>query len=144
MVETIFDLNLYEIPLTKALKYHRAFYGLWRRSDDQTTTWLKRVQNCIRHCEYPTISMEFFLFDRFICGLTVNELKSIQSVKKSWSLKQLMEHFSKGNHDTGHIKLANAVIDHHHISQIENINLDEMKSEPVCYKTQNPNSFYHR
>lgn len=140
MVETIFDLNLYEIPSNKALKYHRAFYGLWRRSDDQTTTWLKRVQNCIRHCQYPTITMEFLLFDRFICGLTANELKSIQSVKKSWSLKQLMEHFSNESNDIairGHNELANSVIDHQNVSQMENITIDVMKSEPVCQKNQN-------
>lgn len=134
MVETIFDLNLYEIPLNKSLKIHRAFYGLWRRSDDKATAWLKRVRNCIRHCEYPTITMEFLLFDRFICGLTANELKSIQSVKKSWSLKQLMVHFSNANIDPGHIEEARNSAFERNVNQIESITMDVTKTEPVCHQ----------
>lgn len=136
MVETIYDLNCYEIPADKSLKMHRTFYGLWRRSDDKATVWLQRVQSCIRHCAYPTITMEFLAFDRFICGLTANELKSIQSVRSSWSLNQLMEHFSNTNFEpkpgrTG--KPKNSAIDSN-TNQTDNITLDVTKSEPVRYQ----------
>lgn len=126
MVETVFNLQSYKIQSNEIIQNRRAFYGLLRRSEDKTTTWLKQVQNCVRRCEYPKIIMEFLLFDRFICELNDNELPSMESVNKSWTLQQLLEHF----YGTGHIETVSAVIDI--ANQNENTVLDSVKSEPVC------------
>ena len=137
MVDTVFSLDLYQIPSKEILKNRREFFGLWRRSDDEISAWLKRVQNCIRRCEYPTIILEFLLFDRFVCGLDADELKSLRSVNKSWTFKQLLNHFSDKSIDTGHIE-ANLTVDYG-INQIENISLDIVKSELVCLLPRNDN-----
>lgn len=123
-------LDSYKIPSKEILRHRNVFFGLWRRSDDQTTTWLKRVQNCIRRCEFPTNIIELLVFNRFVSGLNSNELKSIQKAKKSWTLKQLLEHFSKKNNDTMYIEAALITDENSH--QIENITLDVVKIEPVC------------
>ena len=119
-----FNLDLYKIPSKEILKNRLEFFGLWRRSDDEITIWLKRVQRCIRHCEFPTIILEFLLFHRFVCGLDANELESIRSISKSWTLNQLLDHFLDDSIDTGHI-------------EGNNISLDIVKSEPVCLTSQN-------
>lgn len=126
MADTVFNLQLYTIQSNEILRNRRAFYGLLRRSEDKTTAWLKQVKNCIRRCEYPKIIMEFLLFDRFICELNDNELTSMESVNKSWTLQQLLEHF----YGTGHIETVSAVVDI--AKQNENTVLDSVKSEPVC------------
>lgn len=118
-------LNEYRIPSTEVLQNRREFHSLWRRSDDGTAAWLKRIQNCIHRCEYPRIFMQFLLFDRFVCEADGNELDSMQCVT-SLSL----EHFLEDDF------LKFFGIDHRMIDEtvnpIENISLSIVKSESVC------------
>lgn len=126
MVDTIYHLDLFQIPSEQILRNRQTFYGLLRKSDNETSNWLKQVQNCIRHCEYPKIIMEFLLIDRFICGLNTSELKIIQGASQYWTLKQLLEHILDENiDDIGHIVTNNSAAN-------ENVNqLDVVKTEPV-------------
>lgn len=124
------NVNSYKIPSKEILRHRSEFFGLWRRSDDQASIWLKRVQNCIHYCEFPTYIAELMLIDRFVSGLNADELKSIQKVKKSWTLKQLLAHFSKKTNDTSYIGAASII--NKNVNQIENISLDAVKHEPVC------------
>lgn len=126
----VFNLDLYEIPLNEILQEHREFYGLRREFGESIEHWLKRVQDFLRHCEFPTIIVEFLLIDRFICGLNSSELRTIQSVSKSWTLKQLLEHVLDGNIDTGHME-ANSAADYI-VNQNQIIPFDLVKTEPVC------------
>lgn len=124
MVDTICGLDEYRMPSKEILRNRQEFYSLWRRSDDRTATWLKRIQNCIRRCGYPMVFMEFLLFDRFVCGSDANELESIQCVK-SWSLEQMPEDFLN-------IFGIDDPVVNENVSQNENISLGIVKSEPVC------------
>lgn len=127
MVDTHCNCNskIYEIPSKEIFRNRRAFHDLWRKNDVQTASWLQQAQSSIRRCEFPTNVMEFLLFDRFVCGLNANELKSIQSVNESWTLTQLFEYFVDKSIE------ANLKIDEH-VNQNEDISLDVVKSEPVC------------
>lgn len=124
MADPIFNLDFYEMPSNEILRHRREFYSLSRRSDDQSTTWLKRIRNCIRRCDFPAILVEFLLFDRFVCGLNDNGLKSVRSVSKSWTLKQLLEPFLEERTDAGHTE-GNLPID-------DTRNQIMVKSEQVC------------
>lgn len=127
-------LDAYKVPSKEVLRHRSAFFGLWRRSDDHTTTWMNRAQNCIRNCEFPTNTAEHLLVDRIVCGFNAKELKSIQKAKKTWTAKQLLEHFSKKGNDIPYIEEAALTLgqsDH----QIENISLVTVKSEPVSQFT---------
>lgn len=128
MVDPINDLH--KIPSKKVLKNRRAFFGLWRRCDDKTSTWLERVQNQINNCDFPTNIMEFLLFHRFICELNANELESVRKVSKSWTLKQLLEHFLIKNIDSEHMEAD--LTENKIFYQNQNLSLDIVKSEPVC------------
>lgn len=130
MTDSVSSLGLYKIPSEEILQNRRAFYDLWRRSDDKTVAWMKRIQNCIQCCDYPKIIMDFLLFDRFVCGLNANESKSIQSVIEYWSLDELLEYFSKKNNDTIYINI-NSLIDKN-VKQHQTIALAVVKTEPVC------------
>lgn len=125
MGDAIGDFDEYRMPSKEILRNRQELYGLWRRSDDGTATWLKRIQNCIGRCEYPRILMEFFLFDRFVCGLDANELECIQDVK-SWSLKQMPEDF------LNIFGIDDPTMVGENISQNESVPLDIVKAEPVC------------
>lgn len=129
MDDPIYDVNVYRLPVKEILRNRREFFGLWRRSDDKTVNWLERVQSCIHRCKFPTNIFEFLLFDRFVCGLNANELESIQNVNNSWTFKQLLEHVSSGDIDTGHTKS-----DVSNLNQSESTSLDLVKSEPVGVK----------
>lgn len=96
MTGSIDTVDLYKIPSDTVLKHRKAFYGLWRRSDDQTTTWLKRVRDCIRRCKFPKL-IEFLLIDKFVCELSRDEKKSIRTAANTWSLEQLSEYFHGQN-----------------------------------------------
>lgn len=91
MTESICGVDLYEIPSDTVLKHRKVFYGLWRRSDDQTTTWLERVRNCIRRCEFPKL-IEYLLIDRFVCELNQKEKNSIRAAAEIWSFKLLNQY----------------------------------------------------
>lgn len=129
MVDPIFNLDLHKTPSERIQRERRVFYSLWRRSDDDTTVWLKRVHNCIHRCEYPSIIMEFLLFDRFMCGLNDNELESLQNVNNSWTLEQLLEYFSDENIGTEHIE--NSLMVDENVNHNENVSLDWVKFETV-------------
>lgn len=122
----VFSLDLYELPLNEILQNHRTFYGLRREFDEPIDRWLKRIQNCIGRCEFSTIIAEFLLIDQFLCGLNTSELKSLQNVNKSWTVKQLLDHVLSGNIDNEHMDANN------YLNQTPNIALDVVKSEPVC------------
>lgn len=133
MADPDIHLDLYKIPSIEILRNRQIFYGLWRRSDDKTRTWLDRVESSIRHCDFPTIIVEFLLLDRFVCGLSASELSSIQIVKESWTLIQLLEHFFDGNVDIGHIKTDSVV--NNNSDQNQNPSIAVVKSEPVRLTT---------
>lgn len=87
------DLRFYKTPSDEIIRYRKEFYGLWRRCDDETATWLNRVQSLINHCEFPPVlSREYLLIDRFVCELNPNAREFIQSVS-TWTLEQLKEYF---------------------------------------------------
>lgn len=133
MVDSI-DNNweLYDIPSFQILQNRRVFSGLRREFGESIDRWSKRVQKNIKFCKYPTIVMKFLLIDQFVWGLNANELRSVQSVCKSWTLELLLEHFLNENiEDSGHIPEAKSSVDEH-VLQIENISLDIVHSEPVC------------
>lgn len=111
MVDPVQNWNLYKVPSHQILGNRLAFYGLRKEFGESIDRWLKRVQSSLRFCEFPTIIVQFLLIDRFLCALSTNELKSIQSTNKSWTLNQLMEHFL----DNQNFEIAsideNAVVD---------------------------------
>lgn len=111
----VFNLELYTVPI---LQNHREFYGLRREFDESIDRWLKRAEICIRRCEFPTIIEEFLLFDRFVCGLNSAELRTIQSVSKSWTLNQLLDRYN--------------YLQANNVNENQNIPSDMVKSEPVC------------
>lgn len=85
------NLGLYKTPSNEIVRHRRAFYGLWKRCDDQTGTWLDRVQNQIRLCEFPPIlSPEYLLIDKFVCELGDDERTLIQSID-TWTLMDLTD-----------------------------------------------------
>lgn len=91
------DWNLYKTPSDEILRHRKELYNLWRRIDDQTATWLNRVQRQIDRCDFPPlISREFLLIDRFVCDLNANAREFIQSVD-TWTLDQLNEYFADQN-----------------------------------------------
>lgn len=128
MVDAVLNLGSCKIPTCDILRHRNEFYRLQRSTDDQTTAWLEQVQSCIRRCEYPTIFMEFLLFDRFVCGLNAKELKSILCENKSWSLTQLLEHFSNESNDNIE---ATSTADQN-VNQSNVISPHLVKSETVC------------
>lgn len=90
--------DLYNVPKSEILQNRKAFYGLQRENNETIEKWLKRVQNCISHCEFPMF-IEFLLIDRFVCGLDSTEMKIVQDTV-TWSLKQLLDHFLNRNINT--------------------------------------------
>lgn len=112
MANSVNNLNSYKIPTVEILQNRREFYGLQRKYDDNTTTWLKRIENCIRCCEFPAF-VEYLLIDRFVCGLNANELKSI----------------------------GNAVYDSVNQIENIALNMDIVKCEPVCIFFNNKTNF---
>lgn len=144
MTDAVFNLDLHKIPSKQIRQSRREFYSLWRRSDDKTTTWLRRVRNCIRRCEFPRIILEFLLFDRFTCELDSTELKSIQKANKSWTLNQLLEYYLDGNVVSGeeHFESGWAVDDT--LNRNENELIDVVKSEPVCLHFVHLLEFIHK
>lgn len=86
-------LNLYQTPSLEILQYRKDFYGLLRRSDEQSAAWLKLVKNQMNRCEFPMlISRDYLLIDRFICNLNSNAREFVQSVD-TWTLQKLNEYF---------------------------------------------------
>lgn len=135
MAETIFNVEIYKIPSKEILRNRQVFYGLWRSSDDETATWLKRVQNCIHCCDFPTIIMELLLFDRFVCGLDANELESLQSVNESWTLKQLLEHCQEAGIISENIEVDSKVDNSFNQTESTSLNLKNpaiVNNESVC------------
>lgn len=118
MAELIYDMDLYKIPSDTVIKHRRAFYSLWRRSDDRTMTWLNRVRNSIRRCEFPKL-VEYLLIDRFVCELNRIERDSIRAATSAntWSLGQIIQYFDTILDSTGEI---DAYID-------ENMNFNQDK-----------------
>lgn len=111
MAGTVFNLKSYRMPSDGIQRNRRVFYGLRRKSDEAICQWLTRVQSYIRHCEF-SIFREFLLIDRFICGLNPSELESIQSLNKSWTVKELLKYYADENDDSKHIPVGDtAVID---------------------------------
>lgn len=100
-------LDLYTTPSDVILKNRKRFYGLRRKSDESPTIWLKRVQNAIKRCNYPSL-IEFFLIDKFICGLINTEKEAIQSAS-TWSLKRIAEFFSESNVDDKAVSASNFI-----------------------------------
>lgn len=136
----VFNLDLYKLPLSEILQNHRKFYGLRRDHGEPMNRWLKRIQRCIHRCEFSPITAEFLTIDQFLCGLTSDELNSIQSVNESWTLKQLLEYVLNGNTAAGHIEANSAASDTFNRNQ--NISLDVVKPEPVCSNTRLCLEFY--
>lgn len=130
----VFSLDLYKFPLNEILQNHRTFFGLRRERGEPIHRWLKRIQQNIGRCEFSTTIAEFLLIDQFLCGLNTSELKSIQSVSKSWTLKQLLEHVSNGNIDNGHMD-DNSVLDNS-IIQSQSTARHVVKTEPVYSDTR--------
>lgn len=132
MIDSDTNQDYYQIPSDKILQNRRAFYTLWRRCDDGTERWSKRIQSCIRRCDFPMIIMEFLLFDRFVCGLDDDKLKSAESVNKSWTLKQLLEFYADKNTDvarTGPMKSKSALNDN--VRPSKNVAHNVRRSDPV-------------
>lgn len=95
------NLNLYKTPSTEIIRHRKEFYGLWKRCDDQTTTWLNRLQNQINRCAFPPVmSREYLLIDKFVCELDGDERELIQSVN-TWTLSELIDHFKHRKMNTG-------------------------------------------
>lgn len=100
METTDLYVNLYKAPSNDILRHRREFYGLWKRCDDQTGTWLNRVQSHIDCCEFPPVlSLEYILIDKFVCELGDDEREFVQSVD-IWTLEQLKEYFQHQEADT--------------------------------------------
>lgn len=111
MTQIGFHLDLYKIPSNEILRHRKEFYGLWKRCDDQSTTWLNRVQSKINHCRFPPVmSREYLLIDKFVCALDDDdEREYIQSVS-TWTLSELKKYFEQRKVDTGpRIPSINAV-----------------------------------
>lgn len=131
MVDFVYNLESYKIPLLEVLHHRQVFTGLQRQFDESIDRWLKRVQHYINYCEYPTIIMKFLLIDRFTCGLNANEIEAIQRASQCWTLKQLLEHHLDENTDTGRIETG--PITYQNIHQSENIASNMMEADPVCF-----------
>lgn len=87
------DLSLYTAPTDDIIRQRREFYSLWRRCDDETGTWLNRIESLINCCEFPPIlSWEYLLIDKFVCELNPNAREFIQS-DDTWTLAKLKEYF---------------------------------------------------
>lgn len=100
MTEAISAVDLYKIPSDTVLKHRKAFYDLWRRSDDDTTAWLNRVRKCIRRCKFPKL-IEYLLIDKFVCELNRDEKNSIRKAANTWSFKELNKYFRRRKIATG-------------------------------------------
>lgn len=127
-LDTVCDWNVYKAPSDAILLNRRAFYGLQRKRREPIEQWWKRVQSCIRCCEFPTV-IEFFLIDRFVCGFYNSELKTIRTVH-SWTLERIMETFLTQNIEPEPIEQNSA--DNEYIISNQIMSLDLIKSEPVC------------
>lgn len=125
MFDTVGNWDLYKIPSTTILDYRKVFCRLQREPNESIGQWLKRVQTRIVYCELPSIVMEFLLIDRFVYGLSANELKAIKAVKNSWSVNQLLEYFLDESINTEHMVVDDP------IRRRENIPTDV-----VCHSTQ--------
>lgn len=105
------NLNLYKPPSNGVLHHRKEFYDLWRRCDDQTATWLKRIQSQIKRCEFPSlITYEYLLIDKFVCELNPNARDFIQSIE-AWTLEKLNECFIDQNIATDNRVNVNISID---------------------------------
>lgn len=94
------DLGLYKLPSNEILRHRKAYYDLCKRHDDETETWLNRIQSQINRCEFPSVmSREYLLIDKFVCELDKDQRNFIQSVD-TWTLEQLKEYFIYANADT--------------------------------------------
>lgn len=88
------NLNLYQAPSIEILRHRREFYGLLQGSEEQTTTWLNRIQSQIDRCEFPSfMSREYLLIDKFVCALNDDEREFIRSVS-TWTLMELNEYLA--------------------------------------------------
>lgn len=93
------DFNLYKTPSDEILWYRKELYDLWRRTDDETTTWLHRIQSQFNRCDFPLlISREYMLIDRFVCGLNDNEKDFMRSVS-TWTLMELTKYLGHRKED---------------------------------------------
>lgn len=112
MVDALSHLILYKTPSIEIIRHRKEFYGLWKRCDDQTFTWLNRVQNKIDRCEFPPVlSRDYLLVDRFVCALDDDERKFVQSVN-TWTLKELQDYFDHRQADTDYgIQSSQTAID---------------------------------
>lgn len=87
-------LNLYKIPSNEILHKRIEFYDLKRGIGETVEQWLNRVQSSILSCTFPTITNRFLLIDRFICGLSRDEMQIIERAGTWSTLKQLMAMFA--------------------------------------------------
>lgn len=69
--------------------------------------------------------------DRFICGLTVIELQTIQNAGKFSTLDELLE-IVKNEKISSEFNQLNLKIDKNVNNQNEQITLDVVESDPVC------------
>lgn len=128
MVDSVCDWNAYKAPSNQILRNRREFYGLQRKAHEPVEEWLKRIQSTISCCEFPTI-VEFFLIDRFVCGLNRNELETIRCIH-NWTIERLVEMFSSQNIENDPTE-PNAA-DSEYIVPNQMLAVDFIKSEPVC------------
>lgn len=133
MDEIDLNSNFYKTPSTEIIRHRKEFYNLWKRCDDETGTWLNRLQSQIHLCEFPPVmSHEYILIDKFVCELNDNEREFIQSVD-TWSLEQLTEYFLRqkvdivGQVNTNHS--ANNIVDEN--SRIPSLSMVHVKGESV-------------
>lgn len=103
-INIVYNLNLYKLPLSEILQNHRKFYGIRRDHGEGKDRWLKRIQRYANCCEFSLNSAEFLIIDEFLCGINKDELQAIQSVRKAWTHKQLMNYVSSGNDDAGYME----------------------------------------
>lgn len=93
MAQIDLNSNLYKTPSTKIIRHRKEFYSFWKRCDDETGTWLNRLQSQINLCEFPPVmSREYLLIDKFVCELEDDERAFIYSID-TWTLEQLTEYF---------------------------------------------------
>lgn len=97
-LEKISNRDFYKTPSDEVLRHRREFYSLRGRSDDQTISWLERVQSQINRCAFPLLmSPEYLLIDKFVCSVNEDERELIRCVDAStiWDLFEYL--FSQTN-----------------------------------------------
>lgn len=135
MVDSAANWDFYKIPTIEILQYRSAFYRLRRPCNQPLEQWLTRIKNCLGFCQFP-LFYKYLLMDRFICGLTIVELKLIQSAGKYSTLEELLAFITKQTNHPERITPSRTVdVSVNQINQSENApSLELVKFEPVCLK----------